>query len=481
MWKSMIGNHEEMLNSIISAGGTNSSTSAQSRAQKPQMRIQKVPQILRESKDSGGNFYAPRVVSIGPCHFGEQEDDKKVQHQMYNVKLKMASALVSNDKHKLDELHKELLKKVKQVKDCYDVEIINSTNGYFSNEAAFTWMMLLDGCFILYYIKNFQDEAEMARMGMKTYHVAFVQQDLFLLENQLPFLVLEELMISSSTILTKTEWMGKVTGFIAHNIMVPQNTRHICNIGWMEKVRSFIARCKKTKHSSNTKESPPAHLLELLHKTIVGNESGHEQCTDNWYTFRNVKELKEVGIHLRPAKTSFLTDIHYEHQGLSGRLNLPPITVDDATNAKFMNLIAYEMCPDASDEIWVTSYVCFLDSLIDHADDVKELRSAGILHNHLGSDDEVAKLFNEMGTDLVPQPCAYSFVKHAIQNHYNSKRLNYIAQFKHQHLKNPWTMIALIGGILALFFSGVQTYFQVWSRQSDCDKLCKHIKILEHI
>ncbi|MBA0860120.1 hypothetical protein Goshw_014218, partial [Gossypium schwendimanii] len=47
--------------------------------------------------------------------------------------------------------------------------------------------------------------------------------------------------------------------------------------------------------------------------------------------------------------------------------------------------------------------ICFLDSLIDEAEDVKDLRDAGILYNGLGSDEEVAKLFNKMNTDLVPR------------------------------------------------------------------------------
>ena len=38
---------------------------------------------------------------------------------------------------------------------------------------------------------------------------------------------------------------------------------------------------------------------------------------------------------------------------------------------------------------------------MNHADHVMELRKAGILHNFLGSDQAVAKLFNELGTNLV--------------------------------------------------------------------------------
>ncbi len=43
-----------------------------------------------------------------------------------------------------------------------------------------------------------------------------------------------------------------------------------------------------------------------------------------------------------------------------------------------------------------------MDSLIDLAEDVMVLRSKGILLNFLGSDQEVANLFNAIAKILVP-------------------------------------------------------------------------------
>ncbi|KAH1260472.1 hypothetical protein GmHk_02G003587 [Glycine max] len=79
---------------------------------------------------------------------------------------------------------------------------------------------------------------------------------------------------------------------------------------------------------------------------------------------------------------------------------LPEIVVDDTTAATVLNLIAYEMCPDFENDYGICSYVSFLDSLIDHPDDVKALRSEQILLNSLGSDEKVANLFNTISTDL---------------------------------------------------------------------------------
>ncbi|MCD7471083.1 hypothetical protein HAX54_011367 [Datura stramonium] len=68
---------------------------------------------------------------------------------------------------------------------------------------------------------------------------------------------------------------------------------------------------------------------------------------------------------------------------------LPPITIDDLTN--------------------------FINSLIDHAEDVKVLRSKGILLNFLGSDQEVTDIFNEIARYLARNPHALGDVKDKIE------------------------------------------------------------------
>ena len=77
-------------------------------------------------------------------------------------------------------------------------------------------------------------------------------------------------------------------------------------------------------------------------------------------------------------KSSCLSDISsttLSFLGL-GYLWLPPLTVDDSTRPKFLNLIAYKMCLDFENDFGVTSYISFLVSLIDEPNDDKMLRNA---------------------------------------------------------------------------------------------------------
>ncbi|XP_034707137.1 UPF0481 protein At3g47200-like [Vitis riparia] len=166
------------------------------------------------------------------------------------------------------------------------------------------------------------------------------------------------------------------------------------------------------------------------------------------------KELKAAGIHLKRSRTSFLTDISFKSCFFCGYLKLPQIIIDDFTKPKFLNIVAYEMCQDGPYDYAVTSYMCFLYDIIDHADDVKELRSKHILSNLLGSDEDVAQLFNEISNDLV-DPEAYKDVKDRIQEHYNKRMNTWIAQALHDHFSTPWTIIAFIAAVLILFLTRV--------------------------
>ncbi|OIS97017.1 upf0481 protein [Nicotiana attenuata] len=153
-----------------------------------------------------------------------------------------------------------------------------------------------------------------------------------------------------------------------------------------------------------------------------------------WCSYHSAMELKKAGIRFRRGKSR---DIKFNSFHCSALLTLAPITIDDSTKSELLNLVAYEACPDTPHDFGITSYLCFMDSLIDHAEDVKELRSKGLL-NFLGSDQEVADLFNEIAKDLVPNPHAFVGVKVKIE------RKIWIAEWKNTHFNTPWTIFAAI-------------------------------------
>jgi len=176
---------------------------------------------------------------------------------------------------------------------------------------------------------------------------------------------------------------------------------------------------------------------------------------------RNIKELKAAGIELKSSKTRRPLDISFSRGWFHSTLTLPEIVVDDTTAATVLNLIAYEMCPDFQNDYGICSYVSFLDSLIDHPDDVKALRSERILLNSLGSDEEVADLFNTISTDLVPDSGKYAALRYQIEKHYNNRFRTWLALAYDTYFNSPWAIIAFFAAVVGLVLTFVQTWYAI--------------------
>ncbi|KAK3000252.1 hypothetical protein RJ639_024075 [Escallonia herrerae] len=397
--------HDEWIKSFLSESTLGNSTPAVP-------KIRRVPRILGNI-ESNKKCYEPFVVSIGPFHHGkpELEPMEKFKIPLTKQYAKECNASVI-----------ELYKKVEEV----------------AGEAK---------------------KEKHGELKMKSHDIAFVRRDIFLLENQLPFQVLMSLMFKELD-----QGLEMIDKFIMRSR--PQRPK---------KMKYFFQKyfCAKRgpAEAEDKRLNLPIHLLELV-RTNLSDASAfdpkqtsttrdlHEKgcyLTGEWCSYRSAMELKTVGIHFHPSKSHRFSDITFKSTGFSSQLSLPPIHIDDSTKSMLLNLVAYEACPDTADDFGVTTYVCFMDSLIDNPEDVKELRSKGILLNFLGSDQHVADLFNEIAKDLVPNPYGFVGVKLSIEDHYKSKIKVWMAEWKHTHFSTPWTILAFGAAIFVISLSVMQT------------------------
>ncbi|TYH47067.1 hypothetical protein ES332_D11G385700v1 [Gossypium tomentosum] len=417
--------------------------------------IQRVPSTLSRHEDFR-KYFNPKVISIGPLHH-----DDPTLHEFEKFKLKLAALFVKNIGVDKDTLYNNLKTEIDGLKKCYDPKGLEK---YSDDNEKLAWMFFVDGCAILQavYMRYRRQDYDSAsnELVIKNELLTFVYSDLFLLENQLPFRVLELLTRSNDG----KKFMEAIIRFIDSTVKEPQS--HQQDSEWWQQMK---------------KKEEPIHLLHLLRVRLLFKKEEKEKqwrvcrfCTrlfmylinrsnptrTKWHhshTICNIKELKNAGVWLKASETSCLKDVSFNRFLFLEKLQLPPITVDDST----MNLIAYEMCPDFYNNFTVTSYMGFLDSLIDEAEDVKKLRDAGILYHRFGSDEEVAKLFNKMNTDLVPSPMIYSMVKEKIHNHCKNMWIKHAAQGYHTYFRSPWTFLAFVGAIAALLLSALQTYYTI--------------------
>ncbi|XP_021802742.1 uncharacterized protein LOC110746807 [Prunus avium] len=374
-------------------------------------------------------------------------------------------------KHKYNELYKTIQENILEIKNCYDSE----TTKCYDDDEALAWMLFIDGCSTLQFIHKYDC---LEKFGMKATQVAFARLDLFLLENQLPYQVLTLLKRSSGK---EDELKRNMKRFAQMQIAAaekPVEGRSLRSTNFESWRSTNIKSSRRTSFKAlidfidkkeieikhMLRKQKCTHLLDFLRQEMLGPSEelsyhgGKEDCSPS---FRNAQELKAAGVHFRRSKTSSLKDVSFTSQWFSGFLSLPPINED--AMSLFLNLIAYEMCPDFQNDFAVTSYFSFLSSLIAHPEDAKQLRSARILCNLRGSDEALADLFHEIGPDLVLADPMYKSINTKLEQHYKTKWKAWFAQFFEDHFSSPWAMLAFIGALIALILSGIQTWYAVLS------------------
>ncbi|KAH1030355.1 hypothetical protein J1N35_042529 [Gossypium stocksii] len=404
--------------------------------------IQRVSPLLLNMKADFQKCFEPRLVALGPLHHGNPKFQRAEQS-----KLKFAARFVHVSGTKRDDLFNKVKAQIDDFRKCYKPEDVEA---YDNDKLA--WMLFVDGCAVLCAV-HYGMEGKFDELNTKADLLVFAQLDLFLLENQLPYKLLKILIGSAKD---PQIWEQSIADFIAQNLMtnIHQKGKHVVDdkdyAHLLERLRDELLTGKEMK-INNTKIG--GILLSC------GDSRRHRK------TFRSIKELKESGIHVKPSTTNNLKDISF-YCNFLGKLMMPRLLVDDSTASKFLNLVALEMCRDFKNDFEVTSYLCFMDALIDTADDVKELRVTGMLHNYLGSDEEVANLFNKMSRDLVPDQKRYENVTNDIHKYCNNPWTDALAQVYFTYFSTPWTFLAFIGAIIGLLFSAIQAYFALPQNRS---------------
>lgn len=250
----------------------------------------KIPTVPRQAKDYE-KYYIPKVVSIGPYHFGKPQLEfvEKIK-PVFTMRLLLDKRLLQSLFNRLGEASM-----VQKLRSFYEEK-----PGDMYSDKDFTRVMLLDGCFILYYILYIFG-GKLENCGeLERFQIAFIHQHLFLLANQIPFKVLNEVMR-----LIKPDYR-KIELFINDNILASNRPNR-----WWFSFRNDQYSIGKALRDSNE----PDHLLHLLHGRLNNNRkiptNALNQISNYRCTFPPAYELKEAGIHFKPSMMMSLARIEF--------------------------------------------------------------------------------------------------------------------------------------------------------------------------
>ncbi|CAI9110222.1 OLC1v1010218C1 [Oldenlandia corymbosa var. corymbosa] len=420
--------------------------------------IYRIPQYLREGNDK---CFLPQIVSLGPYHH-----NKRRLRNMDPHKWRAVSHILQRTNHDI-KLYLDAVKELEErARACYEGQICLSSD-------EFVEMMVLDGCFIL---ELFRGVAEgFSQLGYSRSDPIFsmrgsmhsIQRDMIMLENQIPLFVLDRLF----GIQVGQPDLKGIVSKLALRFFDPLTPT--------DEPLSKSDRHKLEISMGHTSAFDPladfggVHCLDVFRRSLL--RSGPQPTPKVWVKkwsnshrvadkrrqqlIHCVTELREAGINFKKRKTDRFWDVKFK----DGVLKIPRLLIHDGTMSLFLNLIAFEQCHLDSTN-YITSYVIFMDNLINSPEDVSILHHYGIIEHWLGSDAEVADLFNRLCQEVVFDISdSYLSPLSGQVNRYCDHRWNtWRATLCHKYFNNPWAVISVVAAVVLLVLTFAQTFYGVY-------------------
>ncbi|KAI5327487.1 hypothetical protein L3X38_026883 [Prunus dulcis] len=402
--------------------------------------IFRVPEVIRRQKEQA---YEPNIVSIGPFHHGNKK------FQLFEcVKRWYLQCLLSSCKDvSLESLIKVIMELAKSARDCYVADPLDGD----LDQKYFVEMMILDGCFLLELFRKallYEPQNENDPIFNVSCMRTYLCHDLLLLENQLPWSVLECLYNLTANSLSQrgASLTSLVLNFfrqsVVDNLMLNPSFELPCQI---------------------------LHILDLIRAVIVSGfketasvEEQHKKKGLNLtQRIPNATSLSEAGVRFEKSqnkeegKGECIMNMEFKN----GVFTIPPLGIDERTEPLFRNLVAFEQCHHSRLHK-ITSYIVLMDNLIDSREDIDFLCDKGILANWLNPDD-AAQFFNKLYDDTIVMRYYYSGLSDDVNKYYKTKWHKFMETLRHDYFSTPWTIISFIAAFILLILTLVQTLYTI--------------------
>ncbi|XP_048422330.1 UPF0481 protein At3g47200-like [Pyrus x bretschneideri] len=386
--------------------------------------IFRVPKKLVRDNE---NVFVPQMVSIGPYHHG----NKKLQH-MEQIKQWYLQGLLDRKptpETSLVKLVKEIRSREEFLRSCYDEKL--DLNSY-----ELVKMMVVDGCFIIRFLRMdnaFEDPGIDDPVFSVPGVYSAVKKDLLLLENQLPW---------------------KVVDCLFNLTAKPGDpSLHKFNIS-MSRLSYFFIR----PHPTETREI--RHFLDQLRDLLVGSSPLSTDHHDYWTPIPPVTHLEEIGVKFLVSDEKVPLNMTFDRE--NGVMEIPRTIIEVQTESVYRNLIAYEQCSARHHECRILSYAMIFNHLIKSTKDLDSLIHKQIIYTELSKEDTVS-LFNRLCNDTERISFFYSQLTWQVNEYYEKRWLrHWLARIKNDYLYNPSSIWSLSNAIIiVLILTATQTVYSV--------------------
>ncbi|KAL6139995.1 hypothetical protein ACLB2K_058296 [Fragaria x ananassa] len=373
--------------------------------------IYRVPKRLRRASE---NAYTPQVVSIGPLHHGNE--GLKPMEELKNRYLKV---FLRRTKVTLEAYVGQIKNKEVDLRSCY-AETIDLHSDDFVRivlvDAAFVIEVLLRFCF-----PECQEEND--RIFRKPFMLQDVWPDMRMLENQLPFFILDDLFEPHKATLSK----GISLIVLSHHFF---------------KTLMHIDVADQTLRTIKPLEI--VHFVDFVRKLYpLPPWDSQKRRSKEIPVSPTMTQLSRAGVKFRKGSEANMFDVKFEH----GYLEMPKLTISDQTEVTITNLIAFEQSQCNDKEKYINDYFVFLNGLVKTPQDVDLLVSHGILDNKLGDSKKGCALIKNLVDGVVDYSKDYFyFIKLCddLNEYYTMGRHQWKEYLVTHFLYSPWATKEII-------------------------------------
>ena len=389
--------------------------------------IYRVPKPLR---NVNWKAYAPLLISIGPL------DRQNIRLEaMEKEKLKYFKKLterVGMDKKK--NISSSIENQEERLRNCY--------SGKFKSIKSrdFVEMILLDAVFIIQFLLESKDHDINDPKNFEPRMTFDIRQDLMLLENQLPFFIIQEIYDQ-----------------------VDPPSQDATAIPFLDLAKYHF---RKYKFSRWPETSPRVkgsrHFTDLLRNLMLNGAIPRSYKIYPMKLKYSAVMLREAGVKFQVTDDKCPVNIEFEE----GVLKIPELEVDHSFERLVRNIMALEQCRYPS-EAYVCSYIKFMDNLINSAEDVGLLVEKGIILHWLGDDAALSNMINKLNENIGETSTCYDDICQKMNDHYKNPWNHRKATLKLVYFAHVWRGTATVAAAILLILTLIQTIASVKSAFRD--------------
>ena len=427
--------------------------------------IFRTPTILFRKNEKA---YVPDAFSIGPLYHGK-ENLKATEI----IKVKYFERLISRSDKMLSTIINSVAKVEKEARECYNEAIKFNTEELVK-------ILVIDGCFIIELLLKNKDKKLREKddpIFNRPCMLQFLHHDLILLENQVPWIVLEplfnlitdssqhETLITLSREFMKTAFLSREMPSLEKCINL-KGIKHYVDL--FRKLSISITSPLPADRDINIEESK--HCVGVFRKlatlvrsqfkkwmksTITEENTGR---LPGWQLLPCAKDLVNAGIKFKRGSPDNVLDIKF----IDGVLEIPPLQVHNITETVLRNLISYEQC-QLKLSARITSYALLLACLISSPSDMNILYENEIIDNWLTSTD-ATELFKKLNYDAHFRIFPYKKLCKDVYEYRHRRWPRWRALFVRNYFDTPWAILSTSAAVILLILTFVQTWFDIRSK-----------------